>query len=160
MPFLELADQYELKSESQAHGDGRIVIAGIIRWRLCAEIPPSGDRLLGSLLLQFTTCVLLAIPDGEGDIDKPTCRDLRIFVRMSGVEQPRKDNFPCAVGIDAFGFHVLVRLYLECAKALGIHVDAFVVFVLPIPNIDRAAFRSEEHTSELQSHHDLVCRLL
>src|SRR5437773_7593698 len=25
---------------------------------------------------------------------------------------------------------------------------------------DRAAARSEEHTSELQSHHDLVCRLL
>src|SRR5437773_9090661 len=24
----------------------------------------------------------------------------------------------------------------------------------------RPAFRSEEHTSELQSHHDLVCRLL
>src|SRR5437773_3824860 len=25
---------------------------------------------------------------------------------------------------------------------------------------DRAETRSEEHTSELQSHHDLVCRLL
>src|SRR5437667_1889703 len=25
---------------------------------------------------------------------------------------------------------------------------------------DRLAVRSEEHTSELQSHHDLVCRLL
>src|SRR5437773_9115409 len=25
---------------------------------------------------------------------------------------------------------------------------------------DEAAIRSEEHTSELQSHHDLVCRLL
>src|SRR5437773_9656162 len=25
---------------------------------------------------------------------------------------------------------------------------------------DAAALRSEEHTSELQSHHDLVCRLL
>src|SRR5437773_8603981 len=27
-------------------------------------------------------------------------------------------------------------------------------------NQSRAAHRSEEHTSELQSHHDLVCRLL
>src|SRR5437773_8730102 len=26
--------------------------------------------------------------------------------------------------------------------------------------IDSKSFRSEEHTSELQSHHDLVCRLL
>src|SRR6266851_6328343 len=25
---------------------------------------------------------------------------------------------------------------------------------------ERAPFRSEEHTSELQSHHDLVCRLV
>src|SRR6266540_4383031 len=31
--------------------------------------------------------------------------------------------------------------------------------VLLIPRPDRGA-RSEEHTSELQSHHDLVCRLL
>src|SRR6266540_7496196 len=28
------------------------------------------------------------------------------------------------------------------------------------PGYHRAAARSEEHTSELQSHHDLVCRLL
>src|SRR5437773_3952546 len=28
------------------------------------------------------------------------------------------------------------------------------------PTAARAAERSEEHTSELQSHHDLVCRLL
>src|SRR5260221_1258095 len=29
-----------------------------------------------------------------------------------------------------------------------------------IPSADRAYTRSEEHTSELQSHSDLVCRLL
>src|SRR5437667_4574110 len=28
------------------------------------------------------------------------------------------------------------------------------------PNADKLVLRSEEHTSELQSHHDLVCRLL
>src|ERR1700675_4240632 len=109
MPFLELADQDELKSESHAHGDGRIVIAGIIRWRLCSEIPPGGDRFLGPLLLQLAAYVLLAIPDGEGNIDKSTCRNLRIFVRMLGGEWPRKDHFPCAIGIGAFGLHVLVR---------------------------------------------------
>src|SRR6266540_7350010 len=30
----------------------------------------------------------------------------------------------------------------------------------PCPPRSRCPFRSEEHTSELQSHHDLVCRLL
>src|SRR5437773_9518142 len=29
-----------------------------------------------------------------------------------------------------------------------------------VPDITPTARRSEEHTSELQSHHDLVCRLL
>src|SRR5437667_7358451 len=29
-----------------------------------------------------------------------------------------------------------------------------------LPNRDEKGTRSEEHTSELQSHHDLVCRLL
>src|SRR5437773_5461722 len=28
------------------------------------------------------------------------------------------------------------------------------------PALEAASLRSEEHTSELQSHHDLVCRLL
>src|SRR5437773_4961629 len=31
---------------------------------------------------------------------------------------------------------------------------------LPGAHVHRAVGRSEEHTSELQSHHDLVCRLL
>src|SRR5437773_8761526 len=31
---------------------------------------------------------------------------------------------------------------------------------VPLTPCGRAAARSEEHTSELQSHHDLVCRLL
>src|SRR5437773_1892424 len=30
----------------------------------------------------------------------------------------------------------------------------------PCPQLSRAPKRSEEHTSELQSHHELVCRLL
>src|SRR5260221_8409304 len=32
--------------------------------------------------------------------------------------------------------------------------------LLHVRRVDRSAFRSEEHTSELQSHSDLVCRLL
>src|SRR6266540_5237873 len=35
-----------------------------------------------------------------------------------------------------------------------------VIEVGRVPSHVRRAVRSEEHTSELQSHHDLVCRLL
>src|SRR5260221_9525742 len=40
---------------------------------------------------------------------------------------------------------------LDLSRDLHEHIDLALV---------RAAFRSEEHTSELQSHSDLVCRLL
>ena len=59
---------------------------------------------------------------------------------MPGSERPGEDHFPGAVGIGALGLHVLVRLHAERAEALGIHVHAFGVFVLPIPDVDRAAF--------------------
>src|SRR5437773_1331615 len=46
----------------------------------------------------------------------------------------------------------LMRLLVRI-KADGVHIPAFIA--------DSSAIRrSEEHTSELQSHHDLVCRLL
>src|SRR5438034_4868972 len=40
--------------------------------------------------------------------------------------------------------------------------SAFSVFILPSVTVSAAGsrLRSEEHTSELQSHSDLVCRLL
>src|SRR5208283_1431831 len=64
-----------------------------------------------------------------------------------------------------FGFHLHTldirqhaRVHAQVLKELG---------STPRPNAESAAtvelletFRSEEHTSELQSHHDLVCRLL
>src|SRR5260221_6226031 len=36
----------------------------------------------------------------------------------------------------------------------------FVIHFYTIMVVEAACFRSEEHTSELQSHSDLVCRLL
>src|SRR5437773_3604822 len=40
-------------------------------------------------------------------------------------------------------------------------IDAGVVRVEAVAHLRQVgAWRSEEHTSELQSHHDLVCRLL
>src|SRR5260221_8388959 len=46
---------------------------------------------------------------------------------------------------------------------LGAEADAHVPLVLRAERLDASAgrvVRSEEHTSELQSHSDLVCRLL
>src|SRR5437773_12273840 len=36
----------------------------------------------------------------------------------------------------------------------------YLLFFLQTLSFQMATIRSEEHTSELQSHHDLVCRLL
>src|SRR5438034_6482141 len=48
----------------------------------------------------------------------------------------------------------------EPSAAARIRASAAVAPPLPNKQPDRAADRSEEHTSELQSHSDLVCRLL
>src|SRR5260221_4377616 len=47
---------------------------------------------------------------------------------------------------------------LACTSALLVVVDSIPLLVLVVAL--NAVFRSEEHTSELQSHSDLVCRLL
>src|SRR5437667_2000744 len=39
-------------------------------------------------------------------------------------------------------------------------LDTAIFGVTDVPALKRTLGRSEEHTSELQSHHDLVCRLL
>src|SRR5437773_8845702 len=50
---------------------------------------------------------------------------------------------------DALPIYVLSRQYVQAHSELGDADPSSTVRV-----------RSEEHTSELQSHHDLVCRLL
>src|SRR5882762_7063573 len=59
------------------------------------------------------------------------------------------------------------RVVLPLAIALGVNIVLYAAVVYPlaqrVANIeqrDRTAERSEEHTSELQSHLNLVCRLL
>src|SRR5260221_7422873 len=48
---------------------------------------------------------------------------------------------------------------MEATAALGARAPALVAERVPAPRPPLPA-RSEEHTSELQSHSDLVCRLL
>src|SRR5437667_4315110 len=50
------------------------------------------------------------------------------------------------------GFVLLVGSYF-----IGTYILAFFGISLPVVKSQRK--RSEEHTSELQSHHDIVCRL-
>src|SRR5947207_4443016 len=59
-------------------------------------------------------------------------------------------------------------LRLEISRQLGQPLDVLGIRLKskaqpenqPLPPQSRFALRSEEHTSELQSHSDLVCRLL
>src|SRR5438034_7438223 len=58
----------------------------------------------------------------------------------------------------------LLRLFLQVVAnvQLGVVADAVVDSRKPLPRVlvECDFLRSEEHTSELQSHSDLVCRLL
>src|SRR5690606_40029347 len=49
---------------------------------------------------------------------------------------------------------------LDCAGTAGEKLEPGVQPVYPAPRGPRADHRSEEHTSELQSRENLVCRLL
>src|SRR5436190_9468814 len=49
---------------------------------------------------------------------------------------------------------IIVDDFSEAEKKVNYHSKKFTV------KIERVELRSEEHTSELQSHSDLVCRLL
>src|SRR5437773_9650357 len=79
----------------------------------------------------------------------------------------RSSDLSIAESIDRF------KPVLARAKADGVRVRGYISTVLGCPYegeikpqavVDVAKvlwdLRSEEHTSELQSHHDLVCRLL
>src|SRR5947207_8523908 len=77
---------------------------------------------------------------------------------------PRSTLFPyttlfrsVARDLAPLGYHVTV--FDQDPRAGGMIWSQIPRFRLPMEVIDRRK-RSEEHTSELQSHSDLVCRLL
>src|SRR5437667_6334837 len=80
---------------------------------------------------------------------------------------PRSTLFPTRRSSDLFAEQREVRVQLDRRRQIDSKQPErrmFVVGVVEEPGIVGAKrgrhVRSEEHTSELQSHHDLVCRLL
>src|SRR5699024_11746977 len=70
-----------------------------------------------------------------------------------------------ALSIDAFVASFVygsnkVRIPLVSAWIITMLSTGILILFLVMGNIVGAVFRSEEHTSELQSRFDLVCRLL
>src|SRR5437773_6517211 len=66
----------------------------------------------------------------------------------SQIEQPLRAEIFSDVAVDA-------RVVRRRVSAHQLHRTPILLALLRIQE-----YRSEEHTSELQSHHDLVCRLL
>src|SRR5260221_8422137 len=55
--------------------------------------------------------------------------------------------------------HAQINIYSRGSR-YGLNLQAFVVYLMIELRLSNQKVRSEEHTSELQSHSDLVCRLL
>src|SRR5260221_9270252 len=72
---------------------------------------------------------------------------------------PRSTLFPYTTLFRSGVFEQVDQHFLHLV-APGLHRGGRAVHLAPHGRAPRAATRSEEHTSELQSHSDLVCRLL
>src|SRR5437773_7599050 len=81
---------------------------------------------------------LASLKEGKGRGPPPRC--LGVWGREGRTQPFRKNGRP-------------VRLFTPTLRFLGISSIGLPLFGFRL-------LRSEEHTSELQSHHDLVCRLL
>src|SRR5467141_5226335 len=67
------------------------------------------------------------------------------------------------LGCDPSAQHLFPLCYPRAAMAADLKTAAHARLLLPVAHLidpNAAHFRSEEHTSELQSHLNLVCRLL
>src|SRR5260221_3552996 len=58
--------------------------------------------------------------------------------------------------------HILILAFPPCPHPHRLHLSTtcLVLVTMPMTILITLNMRSEEHTSELQSHSDLVCRLL
>src|SRR5437773_9678868 len=84
--------------------------------------------------------------------------DIKIFFFLLLRRPPRSTLFPYTTLFRSLATagHGTALGVIRSAKNKGVSVIACETR----PYLQGARLRSEEHTSELQSHHDLVCRLL
>src|SRR5699024_11977965 len=93
-----------------------------------------------------------ATADSSASFPTRRSSDLHVRVERVGVQA-----FALHIGARPFGGGVLLRGLLRqpvCVQLRGLSVE------LGAPGLCLGLLRSEEHTSELQSRFDLVCRLL
>src|SRR5215211_9412386 len=69
-------------------------------------------------------------------------------------------NDTATTEIYTLSLHDALPISLEVVRDLHALREAVHTGSLNSADVDEHVFRSEEHTSELQSHSDLVCRLL
>src|SRR5699024_1888413 len=85
------------------------------------------------------------------DKDEAIINDYKDMVTEAVIGNTMDENVLKSVGITNFD-HVIV--------AIGENIQASILTTLILKDLGVEKVRSEEHTSELQSRFDLVCRLL
>src|SRR5712691_7023029 len=97
--------------------------------------------------------IVLGLNAYHGDVSAAIVRDGRL---IAAVEEERYRRIKHYAGFP----HRAIAECLRMAGAQASDVDLFAVSRDPRAHLWRKALRSEEHTSELQSQSNLVCRLL
>src|SRR5260221_5109384 len=83
----------------------------------------------------------------------------RTRIKICGLTREQDVDAAVAAGTDAVGF--VLYADRKSTRLNSSHtVISYAVFCLKKNKTSALPIRSEEHTSELQSHSDLVCRLL
>src|SRR2546427_8021230 len=73
---------------------------------------------------------------------------------------PRSTLFPYTTLFRSKICQALVGMWARVGLSVKLNAMPFATFIPKILKHDTSAYRSEEHTSELQSQSNLVCRLL
>src|SRR5260221_7630901 len=78
---------------------------------------------------------------------------------------PRSPLFPYTTLFRSYRQEVVLHRQAQHCHRRGVDLSSLPLLAIdsfppPFPRLKRQQQRSEEHTSELQSHSDLVCRLL
>src|SRR5688572_32511111 len=80
-----------------------------------------------------------------------------LFRSMLRMAEVKKDDY--VIDLGSGDGRIIIEAAKRGARGLGVDIDPNLV-KHAIENAQKAGVRSEEHTSELQSQSNLVCRLL